>query len=117
MIRKIVKLAVFLLIANAVYQVAPVVVRHVQFKDAIQELALYSQRASDAELVNRVMAIAGDRHVPLEREYVGVRHETGSIHIDASYVESLRLLPRYTYEWEFQIDAKALDMSTAGRRP
>ncbi len=116
MIRKIVKLAVFLLIANAVYQVAPVFVRHVQFKDAVQELALYSHRASDAELVNRVMAIAGDRNVPLEREYVGVRHETGSIHIDARYIESLRLLPRYTYQWEFEIDARAMDLSAAGRR-
>ena len=116
MIRKIVKLAVFLLIANAVYQVAPVIVRHVQFKDAVQELAVYSQRSSDAELVNRVMAIAGDRNVPLEREYVGVRHETGSIHIDASYVEPLRLFPRYTYQWQFEIDAKALDLTNAGRR-
>jgi hypothetical protein len=111
MVRKIVKLAVFLLIANAVYQVAPVVVRHAQFEDAVRELALYSQRSSDAELVNRVMALAADRDVPLDREYVSVRHETGAIHIDASYVEQLRLFPRYTYDWEFDIDAKALDLT------
>lgn len=116
MIRKIVKLAVFLLIANAVYQIAPVVYRHVQFKDALHELALYSQKSTDAELVNRAMALAGEGNIPLEREYVGVRREAGSLHIDASYVEPLRLFPRYTYEWEFDIDAKALDLTGAAPR-
>jgi hypothetical protein len=116
MIRKIVKLAVFLLIANAVYQIAPVAWRHLQFKDALQELALYSQKSSDAELVNRAMTLAEESSVPLEREYVRVRRETGSLHIDASYVEPLHLLPRYTYEWEFDIDAKALDLTAAPMR-
>jgi len=35
-IRKLVKLAVFLLIANAVYRIAPVSVHYFQFKDALQ---------------------------------------------------------------------------------
>ena len=38
MIRKLVQLAIFLLIANAVYRIAPVTVHHYQFKDALQEL-------------------------------------------------------------------------------
>ena len=116
MIRRIVKIAVFLFIANAVYQVFPVAYRNMQFKDALRELALYSQKASDAEIVNRTMAIADESNVPLEREYVRVRHETGALHIDASYVESLTLLPRYHYRWEFDVDAKALDLTAAARR-
>jgi hypothetical protein len=113
MIRKIVKLAVFLFIANAVYQFAPVAYRQFQFKDALGELVLYSQKSTDAELVNRTMALAGESNVPLEREYVRVRREPGSVHIDASYVEPLHLLPRYTYRWEVDIDAKALDLTAA----
>jgi hypothetical protein len=116
MIRKIVKLAVFLFIANAVYQVAPVAWRHLQFKDALQELVLYSQKSTDAELVNRTMTLADESSVPLEREYVRVRRETGALHIDASYVEPLHLLPRYSYRWEFDIDAKALDLTAAAPR-
>ena len=113
MIRKIVKLAVFVLVANALYQVTPVALRHFQFKDALQELALYSQKSTDAELVERAMALAGENNVPVQREDVQVRREPGSIHIQASYVEPLRLLPRYSYQWRFDIDAKAVDLSTA----
>jgi hypothetical protein len=116
MVRKIVKIAVFLFIANAVYQIAPVALRNMQFKDALQEMVLYSQKASDAELVQRAMALAIENKIPLQREYVGVRHEPGSIHVDASYVEPLWLFPRFTYKWEFDIDAKALDLSAAAPR-
>jgi hypothetical protein len=115
-IRKIIKIAVFLLIANGLYQSAPVAYRNIQFKEAMQEMVLYSQKSGDADLINRTMLLAKENDVPLEREYVGVRHETGSIHIDASYVEPLKLLPGYTYRWVVTIDAKALDLTAASPR-
>ena len=40
MIRKLVKLAVFLLIVNGLYRIAPPTVHYFQFKDAVQELAM-----------------------------------------------------------------------------
>jgi hypothetical protein len=115
-IRKIVKIAVFLLIANGLYQIAPVAYRNIQFKEAMQEMVLYSQKSGDTELINRAMTLARENNVPLQREYVGVRHETGSIHVDASYVEPLKLFPGYTYKWEVTIDAKALDLTNASPR-
>ncbi|HMF60984.1 MAG TPA: hypothetical protein VK595_11470 [Vicinamibacterales bacterium] len=113
MIRKIIKIAVFLLIANGVYQIAPVAYRNLQFKEALKEMVLYSQRSTDAELVNRTIMLARQNNVPLEQEYVGVRHETGSIHVDATYAEPLKLFPGFTYKWEVTIDATALDLSAA----
>jgi hypothetical protein len=115
-IRKIIKIVVFLLIANGVYQIGPVAYRNLQFKEALKEMVLYSQKSTDAELVNRAMALAQENDVPLEREYVGVRHETGSIHVDASYVEPLKLFPGFTYKWEVTVDAKALDLTAAAPR-
>ena len=119
MIRKIVKLAVFLLLANAVFQTAPVAYRNMRFKDALHELVLYGQKSGDADLIARALALAAESGVPLEREYVGVRREAGSVHIDASYVEPVHLLPGYTYLWQFDIDARALDLGSAAppRRP
>jgi hypothetical protein len=116
LIRKIVKLAVFLLIANFLYQIAPVAYRNIQFKSALHEMVLYSQKSSDAELINRALALARENDIPLEREYVGVRHEAGSIHVDATYVEPLKLFPGFTYKWEVNIDAKALDLSAGAPR-
>jgi hypothetical protein len=116
MIRKIVKLAVFLLVANGLYQVVPAALRNMQYKDALHELALYSQKSSDAELVNRAVALAGESNIPLEREDVSVRRETGSLHINASYVERLKLFPNYTYPWRFDIDTSALDLGAVSPR-
>ena len=62
MIRKVIQLAIFLLMANAVYRIVPVALHYYKFKDAVQELALFSQRATDAQLVDRVMELAQRAH-------------------------------------------------------
>jgi hypothetical protein len=108
-IRKLVKLAVFLLIANALYRTAPVALHYFQFKDALQELALFSLRVPDAELIDRVMALADEHGVPLDRDYIQIQRSTGRLTIDARYVESMKVLPGYSYEHEFDVEAKAFD--------
>ena len=109
MVRKLVKLAIFLLVANAVYRVAPVSVHYFQFKDAVQELALFSLRTPDAELIDRVMTLADEHGIPLDRDYVQIRRSNGQLIIDASYVESMKVLPGYNYEHQFALEAKAFD--------
>src|SRR5215217_1186728 len=107
MIRKLLKLAVFLLVVNALYQLAPVTVRYVQFKDAVRELALFPQKLTESQLVDKVVEIAEDRSVPLDRDNVQVRRAPdGSVLIDLSYVEGLRLLPGVEYPWEFHVVAR-----------
>jgi hypothetical protein len=108
-VRKLVKLAIFLLIANAVYRVAPVSFHYVQFKDALQELALFSQKATDAELTDRIMALADEHSIPLDRDDITIQRPNGQLIIDASYVESMKLLPGYSYDHQFDIEAKAFD--------
>jgi hypothetical protein len=108
MVRKLLKLAVFLLIANGVYQIAPPVVHHFQFKDAVREAALFSQSQTDAELLDKIMALAQENSIPLEREYVQVLHQTRSMTIKASYVEKLHPVPGFVYPWEFELDVNVL---------
>ena len=110
MVRKLVKLAIFLFIANAVYRIAPASFHYFQFKDAVQELALFSQKATDAELTDRVMALADEHSIPLDRDYVAIKRPNGQLIIDASYVESMPLLPGYTYDHQFDVEAKAFDV-------
>jgi hypothetical protein len=109
-IRKLVKLAIFLLIANAVYRIIPPTLHYYKFKDAVQELALFSQKTSDAELIDRVMALADENHVPLDRDYVQVRRSNNQLLIAVSYVESMDVLPGYSYEHQFDLEAKAFDV-------
>ncbi|MEO8077702.1 MAG: hypothetical protein ABI818_15340 [Acidobacteriota bacterium] len=111
MVRKVMNLAVFLLIANAVYQISPVIVHHFQFKDSLNELALFSSKLTDAEVVERTMALAQENQIPLMRQFVQVRHDKGTIYIDATYVELLRYLPGLDYPWQFDAGAKQFDGS------
>jgi hypothetical protein len=108
MVRKLLKLAVFLLVANFVYQVAPPIVHHFQFKDAVHELALFSQKQTDDQLIDRVLALAEENRVPLEREYVQVLRSTGAVAIKASYVETMHPLPGFAYPWEFDVNVSVL---------
>src|SRR5258706_16180545 len=105
MIRRLVQVAIFLLIANAVYRIAPVTLHYVQFKDALQELALFTTaKTTDAELVDQVMALADEHSVPLERDDVQVRRLNGQLTIDASYVETMKVLPGYDYVRQFDVE-------------
>ncbi len=109
MIRKLLQLAVFLLIANAVYQAAPVSWHYYSFRDALQELALFSQESSDSELIDRVMVLAQEHSVPLEREYVQVRRSNNQLLITASYIETMKFVPGYEYARQFDVQAKTFD--------
>ena len=108
MIKKVLKLAVFVFFVNVLYQLGPVSVHYFQFKDALEELALFSPKATDAELVDRTMALAEEHSIPLEREYVEVQRNGPSLQINASYVVMLQFLPGTPYKHQFDVEAKAL---------
>ena len=108
MIKKVIKLAVFVFVANVVYQVGPVSLHYVQFKDALEELALFSDKSTDVQLIDRTMALAEEHSVPLEREYVQVQRSGTSVVINASYVVPLQFLPGSPYKHQFDVVAKAL---------
>src|SRR5262245_34193478 len=107
MIRKAVNLAVFLLIANALYQVAPAWIHYYQFKDALEELALFSRETSDTAVAERVLTLAEEHQVPLAREDVQIHREKNQLSIGAAYIQMLKVLPGYAYRWHVIIDATA----------
>lgn len=109
MIRKVVKIAVFLLVANFVYQIAPAAYHQFQFNDALEQLALFSQKSTDAELLDQVMTAAEENSIPLDRDDVQISRPIGSLIIDAGYIQSFTFFPGWHYPWEFDAHAKALD--------
>lgn len=109
MIRRVLQIAVILLIANALYHVVPVTMHYFQFKDAVQELALFAEKATDAQLVDRVMALAEEHSIPLDRNYVGVRRVNGQLFITASYVDTMKVVPGYDYVKQYDIEVKAFN--------
>jgi hypothetical protein len=107
MIRKLMQFAIVLFFANALYQTAPIALHYFQFKDAVQELALFSQKSSDQELVDRVMTLADEHHIPLDRDYVAVQRSSGQVIITAAYIEAMTFFPGFQYQREVDVEVKA----------
>ena len=110
MIRKVVKLAIFLLVANAVYQIATPSWNYYKFKDAVHELALFSQKLTDAQLVEQIMRLAEENHVPLVQESVSIRHTGDVLFVDAPYSEAFKLFPGYDYNHEFAVSSRTVQI-------
>ena len=75
----------------------------------MQELTLFSQKASEAQLLDRVMELADENSIPLDREWVQIHRSTGQLTIDVSYVETMKVLPGYDYVRQFDVQARAFD--------
>ena len=103
MARRIVKLAIFLLMVHALYRFIPVYFHYQQFKDAVHETALFSKDKTDAQVLDRVMELAAKYKIPLSRDYVEVKREGERLMINAAYVESIEWLPTYKRDWQFNV--------------
>ena len=114
-VRKLVKLAIVLLIVNALYRFVPPYLRYQQFKDDVRQLALFSKGAPDGALVERVLALAEQDGVPVERDDIDVRHDTANIYIDVSWIQTIDFAPFYSYPWQFDVNAHAISNIVAPR--
>ena len=108
MARTMVKLAILLLIAHALYRFLPIYFHYQQFRDAVRETALFSRERTDAQIVDRVIELADKYQIPLTRDDVQVRHQGEHTSVAASYVESIEWLPTYKRAWQFTIDEDAV---------
>lgn len=111
LLRKLVNLAIFLLVANALYQFVPRYVHYVQFRDAVKETALFSKGVPDAVLVDKIVSLAEEHRVPVDRDLVEIRRDRAHVYIDASYVQDIPFLPTYRYRWAFEVRADAINLA------
>ena len=103
MLRNLVRLAVLLLIANALYRFVPVYMHHYQFKDAVEEAARFARDRSDAELVDRVMQLAERYQIPLEREAIQVTRDKQTTYVNLTYQEEIEWVPTFKRRTAFSV--------------
>lgn len=107
MLRTAVRIGVVLLIAHALYRTVPVYWSYYQFKDAVEETALYSKNRTDAEITQRVIELAAQFDVPIDRETLEVRRDADYTYIDLWWVQRVEIVPRYHYPWRFEVSTRA----------
>jgi hypothetical protein len=102
-LRNLVRLAVLLLIAHALYRFVPVYLHYYQFKDAVAETALFAKDRTDTELVDRVMTLAERYQVPIERDAIQVSRDTRMTYITLTYEEQIEWVPTYRRTMPFTV--------------
>jgi hypothetical protein len=108
MLRSIIRLALVALVVHAAVRTVPVFWAQVKFRDAVEEMAMFSGKRTDREVADRVMQIAARLDVPLAREDLQVRKAQHTTYVDATYTAQLEVFPRTFYPWTFQIHIEAV---------
>jgi len=106
MLRNLIRLAVFLLIVNALYRFVPVYVHHYQFKDAVAEAAKFSKDRSDVEIIDRVMVLAERYQIPIARDAVQVTRDKQMTYINIVYEEVIEWVPSYKRPMPFNVSVE-----------
>ena len=97
----LIKLAVFLLIANALFHFVPPYWDHTQFVRELKETSVGWREYSDSEVRELVFAMAQGHNLPLDREQIGVRREHDHLFVDVAYGRPMELFPGSSYTWDF----------------
>jgi hypothetical protein len=108
MVKRLIKVAVFLAIAHALYRAIPVYWHHVQFRDELTEVARYSGGRPEKELRPLVAELITRHQIPLDPGSVTIVPARTSTAIDASYVQRVELFPKYFYNWKFDVNVDVL---------
>jgi hypothetical protein len=106
MIKKLLSLLVFLLLANASLRVGMAFFHQQQFNDAVREIALFGAGKTDEALRQQVMAAASSNSVPIDPDYIEISRRTvvapnDKVVIKVSYAEMIKLAPGYARRFDF----------------
>ena len=107
MIKRIISIVVFLLLANAGVRVGLVLFRDQQFKDAVRDVALFGAGKPDAVLKNKIMELASENQVPLDSDFIEITRKTlvgtgDHVVIKVSYAVIVPVAPGYPRRFDFE---------------
>jgi hypothetical protein len=127
MVKRLIRIAIALLVLHAAFRVGSAYWTFYQFEDALQELAQFGDRRSEAELCQGAADSAASLGVPIAPDRLFVRRgaaapyncqngptapEPGApqpasqLLVYGSYTEQVLLLPGYSRPWDFAPNVK-----------
>jgi len=96
------KFAITIVILTACFQAARYYFNNFQFEDAAQQRLLFETRASDSEVVNILLKMAGEYALPLQADDISVRTVGQDRIVEMEYTETVPLIPGvFSYPWKF----------------
>ena len=106
MVKRLIGLVIFLLLANAGFRLGMVFFHDQQFNDAVREIALFGAGKPDEALKISVMKAAADNGVPLDDDYIEISRRTivgpnDHVVIKTTYAVMVKLAPGYERRFDF----------------
>ena len=106
MVRRLIGLVVFLLLAYAGWHVGMTWFHNQQLEDAVREIALFGAGKTDDALKASVMSAAAENQVPLDDDYIQISRRTivganDHVIIKFSYAVMVPIVPGQTHRFDF----------------
>jgi hypothetical protein len=102
--KALIKLAIAVLLANALWHAAAAYISFYRFRDSVDELASHAAGRSDVQLKEKVMELAATYEEPVDPDALEIRHENDHLYIDTEYIKPVALFPGYEYQWPFTLN-------------
>jgi len=112
--KTLIKILIAAVIVNALYRCGTVALTYYQFKDETQQMVLFSQSQTVADLSRQILDEAAKRSVPLEEENLTVRREGARTVAEAAYTQTVEVFPRYLYPVKFSFTVEAYGFAGGG---
>jgi hypothetical protein len=118
--KTLIKIAIAVAIANAIFHVATAYLSYYQFKDSVEELAMHSG-GTDAQMRDKVVELAAKYEEPVDPDAISIRREEHHTFIEMSYTKDVQLFPGYVRKWSFDVNVDAFILASqkvsGGRSP
>ena len=104
--KTLIKLAIAIAAANAIFHVASAYLSHYQFKDSVEELAMHTS-GTEAQMKDRIVELAGKYEEPVDPDAISIRREEHHTFVEMSYSKDVQLFPGYVRKWPFEVKVDA----------
>lgn len=112
----IIKLALVIALLTAAFQGARAAISNYSFEDAVEQALLFSPNSTDAEVVEKVMALAGDFGLPVEVDNIAVTERGSDRMVDVTYTTPVQFIPGLITQPITFSPSASVRMLTAPRR-
>jgi hypothetical protein len=101
MLKVLIKLAIVVLLANAVWRIGSAYASYYRFQDAVHENMLYGPDKTDEQLNTRILELAQEYELPITDESFTLRRQNNHTIVDGRFVQPVEVFPGYKYPWPF----------------
>ena len=88
-----IKLVLAFAVITAAFQGARLMVTNYQFEDAVEQVLLFAPNASDADVTERILMLAGDYDLPLAAEDIAISEHGSDRVVEMTYTTDVAFIP------------------------